>query len=312
MPRPSPEPLPACTAVLDPSDPRWPEGLDRLAEPPATLHVVGRPPPWPRAVAVVGTRRADDDALDFARELGARLAGAGCTVVSGGARGVDAAAHEGALEAGGPTVAVLASGIRWPYPPEHGPLFRRIAAHGALVAELEDCAPLRGRFLARNRLIAGLAQAVVVVQAPHRSGALSTAAHARRLERPVLAVPAAPWDVRGQGNLALLASGAAICTRSRDVLSVAAFGAGGCPAGDPAPESENMSSMPDLAPDALAVWRELGSREKHLDQLVRATRLPVARVQRALVELVLEGLALEGAAAHYRRPPPDPGPRAPN
>lgn len=310
MPRPFLD-LPAAPFEIGPAEPRWPREVGDLRDPPPVLHVAGDPPPWPRAVAIVGTRRADDDALEFTHRLAGELAQAGCTVLSGGARGIDAAAHEGALEQGGCTVAVLATGLQRAYPPQNAGLLADVARRGALVSETADCEPHRGRFLGRNRLIAALARVVVVVQAPYKSGALSTAAHARKLKRPLLAVPASPWDIRGEGNLALLAQGAGICTRAPDVLSVAAFGTGARPGGEPGTKAENLSSPPDLSPEVLAVWQELGSREKHIDQLVRATRLPTAQVQRALVELVLGGLAREGAPGRYRRPPPGPTPQGP-
>lgn len=301
--------------MLQPADLAWPSPLADLLDPPAALHIAGQLPPWPRPVAIVGTRRADDEAIDFTHDLAAELARAGCTVVSGGALGIDAAAHEGALSVGGLTVAVLASGLRHAYPPEHAALFGRIACAGALVSEVDDCTPHRGRFLSRNRLIAAVAQAVVVVQAPRRSGALSTAACAKRLDRPVLAVPAAPWDVRGTGNLALLNAGAGICTRPKDVLLIPAFGGGapdrGAPGESPASKPDKVISMPDLAPDAKAVWKEIGTRGRHVDQLARASALPIVRVQRALLELLLLGLVEEVAPGRYRRPPPDrasPGP----
>jgi DNA processing protein len=165
----------------------WPPGFDRLASPPARLRVLGRLPPWPRPVAIVGTRFADDDALVFARRLARELVAAGCAVLSGGAHGVDGAAHAGALEAGGITIAVLAHGFDQLYPRSHAGLFRRILAQGgALASERLDGSHIRrASFVQRNRLIAAMAEAIVVVQAPARSGALSTAAAGFSLGIPV-------------------------------------------------------------------------------------------------------------------------------
>jgi DNA processing protein len=205
---------------LRPDSPHWPARLRQLAEPPAELRVRGALPSWDGAIAVVGTRYADDGALELAQQLGAALAAEGRAVISGGAVGVDAAAHRGALEVGGPTVAVLASGFDPPFPRSHEALFAQIAACGALISEREDGYPSeRWTFLSRNRLIAALAEAVVVVQAPLRSGALSTAAAAARLKKPIFSVPHAPWEARGLGCLELLRRGALICTSPRDVLS---------------------------------------------------------------------------------------------
>jgi DNA processing protein len=295
--------LPKPPTCLSATDADWPAPLLDLPDPPLGVWVSSPLPPLERAVAIVGTRHADEEALEHAEALAADLAVAGCPIVSGGAYGVDAAAHEGALGAGGATVAVLATGLVRAYPPRHGPLLRRIVeGGGALLSEHEDIAAHPGLFLQRNRLVAALARAVVVVQAPQRSGALSTAAHARRLGRPVFVVPAAPWDPRGRGNLALLARGAAICTHARDVLSLPALGSGE-PSVDGGPAPEKKSSMPRLPSDAAAVFRHLSSRSRHVDDLVRATGLAVGEVQAALITLQLMGLAVERGGGRFSAAP---------
>lgn len=253
--------------------------------------MIGRLPGLDGAVAIVGTRFADEDALEFTRTLAAELAAAGRTVISGGARGIDAAAHRGALDAGGFTLAVLASGFDPPYPPEHAELFAEICGAGALVCEHPDgTPPHRGRFLERNRLIAALASAVVVVQAPVRSGALSTAALGIRLKRPVFTVPYPPWSERGSGCLGLLRRGARICTSSRDVLSVPAHRT------EPgiAPElsfEEKADDFGDLDEHSRAVLRALSRRPRHPDELASSLRLPILKVQQCLGQLALLGLA---------------------
>ncbi|MET0287430.1 MAG: DNA-processing protein DprA, partial [Polyangiales bacterium] len=201
-------------------DEAYPACLRELRDPPRTLHVEGTLPSLERAVAIVGTRRVDAAGLRFARELASDLARAGCTIVSGGAHGIDTAAHEGALDVGGATIAVLPSRLDEPYPPRNRLLFEHIAATGALLGE-HELEPVRyaSVFLARNRLIAALARITIVVQAPVQSGALSTAAHARKLGRPLMAVPFAPWEVRGAGCLELLAEGALMLRSSADVLA---------------------------------------------------------------------------------------------
>jgi DNA processing protein len=225
--------LTSAPRVLEPGSTEWPRQLDALSPPLASLRVAGRLPPGP-TVAIVGTRSADPEAEDFARAMAAFLAERGCVVVSGGARGIDAAAHRGALEAGGSTVAVLGTGLRYAYPREHGPLLSEIARCGALVTEASDeVSPRPGLFLRRNRIVAALARTVVVVQAPLRSGALSTAAHAAALERPVWAVPAAPWDARGLGGLTLLAQGKALLCTDGDAVLAATLAAPATPASGP-------------------------------------------------------------------------------
>lgn len=286
---------------LRPDDPCWSRGLDALVDPPSELRVRGDVPCLAGAVAIVGTRAADDGALEFARALGAAIAASGRAVVSGGARGIDAAAHLGALDVGGPTVAVLACGFDPPFPIEHVHLFAQIAEHGALISELADGhPPARWTFLARNRLIAALAESVVVVQAPLRSGALSTAAAASRLKKPVYAVPYAPWEARGQGCLELLRRGAQICTSPRDVLSKPAHRTDP----DPVPvqrHEKNPIHVDGLDDDGRAVLGTLGRRARHPDDIAAALDLPIMRVQRAVLELLLQGLAVERTPGRYAR-----------
>lgn len=283
------------------SHPEYPVALQALPDPPASLHVEGQLGDLTRAVAIVGTRRVDEEGALLARSLAADLTRAGCTIVSGGAAGIDAAAHEGALEAGGRTVAVLAGGLDRLYPARHSGLFSRIRQAGAVVSEHEDLVrPDAFRFLHRNRIIAALGVATVVVQAPFRSGALSTAAWARKLGRPVFAVPHAPWDPRGEGCLALLRSGAAVCTRARDVLVVAPFG-GAEPPSVPRRVIENTSSFADLDATSRAVLEALGARPRHVDELTEATGLPAAAVQRTLLALVLRAEVVERGVGRYAR-----------
>ncbi|MBW2213766.1 MAG: DNA-protecting protein DprA [Deltaproteobacteria bacterium] len=199
----------------------YPVGLRDLSDAPERFRIVGELPDLRRAVSIVGTRRADDEALDFAYSVAREAVLNGLVVVSGGAIGVDRAAHEGAIDGGGRTVVVLPTGLDSPYPRANHHLFERAVEAGCLLTEVEDGAAAQpGRFLTRNRLIAALGRSTVVVQAPARSGALSTASAAKRLSRPVFAVPASPWDPRGSGNLRLLRNGARICTGPADVRPV--------------------------------------------------------------------------------------------
>ncbi len=180
-------------------------------------------------VAVVGSRRADPEACHFAFTLGRALAAAGVAVVSGGALGIDAAVHRGALAAGSNarTLAVIGSGLNRLYPKENIELFREIARRGALLSHVaDDAPPLPHLFLERNWLIAALATAVVVVQAPVRSGALSTARAARELGCALWTCPAAPWDIRGQGNVQLLTRGARPLTEPAVLLEALGMASG--------------------------------------------------------------------------------------
>lgn len=276
--------------VLSPHNSAWPERLGDLATArPALLHVAGALPDLEDAVAVVGTRNPDPDALGFARDLGAALAAAGRVVISGGAHGIDSAAHRGCLDAGGSTVAVLATGFKRPYPPDHDLLFEVIAAQGAVVCEDPEPPVIRpAMFLWRNRLIAALASAVVVVQAPDRSGALSTARWGQKLGRKVFAVPTAPWQPHGRGSLDLLRSGAQICTSVMDVLSLPASGAGS--GGEkPGRRVKEPNRDEGLSSTARAVWQLLRKGPRYPDELGVCLDMPAARVQEGLLSLQLMG-----------------------
>jgi DNA processing protein len=273
-----------------------------LADAPLWLRVGGKLG-WPEpVVAIVGTRHSDEEAERFARQLAAKVCAAGCTVISGGAYGIDAAAHEGALDARGHTVAVLATGLRTAYPPSHGPLFGRIAQRGALVTEaLDNQSPRPGLFLKRNRLIAALADVVVVVQAPMRSGALSTAKWAKQLGRPLLAVPSAPWDPRAQGCLELIEKGAAVCTSAEDILSVAFPNV--IPIADTAPRSagDQLCFSHHLDDETSKVLEALNSHPSYPDEIARRVSMPVERVQRSLLMLVVSETIEELTGGRYAR-----------
>src|SRR5262245_2192342 len=201
-------------------DDEYPSGLRDLADPPRLLTVRGDVlPERERAVAIVGSRAASPYGLAHAARLAADLVRLGFTIVSGFARGIDAAAHRGALEAGGSTIAVLPATLDRPTPRSHPDLETAIASRGALVSEHAWPIPLHARaFIERNRLIAALASATVVVEASERSGALHTARAARGLGRAVLAVPGDLERPNARGCHELLRTGAMPCTRAADVL----------------------------------------------------------------------------------------------
>ncbi len=211
-------------------DDRYPSRLRDLSVPPAVLHVVGGVSRFIASaeedpVAIVGSRRPSGYGIEVARSLGRELAGAGITVLSGLAQGIDAAAHDGALDAGR-TVAVLPGPADRPYPREKRGLYRAIVERGAAVSELAGEASLRRwMFPARNRVIAGLAAMTVVVEASDASGALLTAGAARDLGRPLGAVPGRITSRQATGPNGLLADGAHVVRGAQDVLD-ALFGAG--------------------------------------------------------------------------------------
>jgi len=272
-----------------------------LPVPPEALYVRGELPRGP-AVAVVGTRSCSRESRDFARALAHDLSLAGVTVLSGGAEGIDTAAHRGALDAHGRTVVVAPSGFSRPFPAENAALFQQIVLSGGVHVSLvsSEVPANRGSFFARNALLVALSHAVIVVEAGYRSGARNAAAQARRLGRLLLVVPQAPWNWRGLGCIEELKQGARPIKDARDVLRILRterlhplpFGS--------RPEDDAVDSQPQItlvsnidgevpvadSQRVLAAVREQGSA---LDHLCAATGLAVADVQRILLSLRLRG-----------------------
>lgn len=253
----------------------FPEGLRRLPQPPTHLYLKGDLPEEGRAVALVGTRRASSWALAFARRLARELAEAGLYVVSGLARGVDREAHLGALEGGGRTLGVLGSALDRLYPPEH----RALAERMDLLSEFPlGTGPKPEFFPRRNRLIAGLCRAVVVVEAPLDSGALITARYALELGKEVLAVPGRPTDPGSLGANRLIQDGAYPVLSAEDVLSYLGFAPG-------------RREEPALSPEEAELYALLRQGEVLPEDLAGALGLPAERVLALLALLELKGLA---------------------
>lgn len=256
--------------------PDYPAGLRQLADPPAILYYQGRlPGPATVSVAVVGTRSASPYGLSFATRLGRELSEAGVTVVSGLARGIDAAAHRGSLEgpAAFPTVAVLGCGLDVNYPPEHASLQRAVAERGCVLSEYRrGTSPQKWHFPARNRLVAALAAAVIVVEAPQRSGALITVDHALDLGKEVLVVPGPVGWRQSEGTLALLRDGATMIRDASDVLEALGQAA---PAAVPAPPDPVLDAVSPLGSTTEELQATLGLPIPEL--LAHLTRLQVAR-----------------------------------
>jgi DNA processing protein len=242
-----------------------------------------------RAAAIVGTRAATAYGEYVAADLAAGLAGRDAAVVSGGAFGIDGAAHRAALAADGMTVAVLAGGIDVPYPAAHAAMLRRIRDFGLVVSEYPPrVRPARHRFLTRNRLVAGLAGATVVVEAGARSGAANTAAWARVLGRSVCAVPGPVTSSVSVGCHALLRAGANVVTRAEDVIELIGR------AGELAPEEERpVSALDGLADTEKQVYDALPARgARSADEIAVAAGLPPTQVLGPLAVLELAGLAV--------------------
>jgi DNA processing protein len=309
----------------------WPPELEHLELTPPELWLLGkRLPPGPR-VAVVGSRVATHAGLEVARRLGADLAAAGIPVVSGMALGIDGAAHTGALEAGGPTVAVLGCGIDLCYPATHRALRDRIAAAGAVLTEYPPgTAPAPWRFPRRNRIIAALGIAVVVVEASDRSGALSTARHAADLGRDVLAVPGSVLSDRSAGTNRLIRDGATPVLETQDLSAVEALqealyrtrGKARLALSPPtfrrSPGHPQGSADP-LPKDLEDTLARLGRDPVHPDRLASSLQLSPAVLAARLADLELAGHlhtlpgglvvrdARPGLRAHTAPPPPRRG-----
>lgn len=219
--------------MMRPGDADWPTALENITDPPSLIWVTGDPAILSLpSIGIVGTRRATARGLALARGLAHALATRGWCVVSGLARGIDSAAHRGALEAGGRTVAVMASGIDRTYPREHLRLRRDIETAGACLTEFDTGdPPRRSHFPQRNRLIAGLCMGVIVVEAPWRSGALNTAHHAVDGGREVFAMPGPVDLATSKGCHRLLREGALLLEDARDVDEVLGLPETGPPTG---------------------------------------------------------------------------------
>ena len=280
----------------------YPEVLLELTDPPPVLFLKGRRELLlPPAVAVVGSRKATEVGRRMARDLGRVLAGAGVPVVSGLARGIDGAAHRGALEGGGDTVAVLGCGLDVIYPRSNGKLFRQVEEKGLLVSEFLPSQEARPHhFPKRNRIIAALARGVVVVEADQRSGALITVDHALDLGREILAVPGSVENSRARGTNALLRDGARVLTHPEAILDEVGpwLERSGAPG---AAGRSTLPAGPALSPELRSLWDALGTEPLEVDEMARRLDLPPARVLAGLSNLELEGWASRCPGMRYRR-----------
>ena len=265
--------------------PGFPRRLTHLHHPPPLLFLRGDPSLLDApAVAVVGSRKASEYGRGMARSIGEGLARAGVAVVSGMALGIDGAAHRGALAAGGGTTAVLGSGPDRVHPPSHRRLFEGILKRGLVVSEfLPGEEPLPHHFPRRNRLIAALSKAVVVVEAARRSGALITVEHALDIGRDVFAVPGTVGRPQSEGVHALIRDGAGLVTSAHDIL----LGTGLAGA---SPEARSRERMPSgLDARQRAMWDVLEPEPGHIDILARRARLDVATAAAILSVMEVHG-----------------------
>jgi DNA processing protein len=269
----------------------FPRGLKALEAPPPVISVLGHPHLLQKEmVAIVGARNASALARKFADMLARDLGFAGIVVVSGLARGIDAAAHEAALAVG--TVGVVAGGVDIIYPPENDKLYAAIKNQGVILSEMRlGEAPQARHFPRRNRIISGLARGVVVVEAAEKSGSLITAAYAIEQGREVFAVPGSPLDPRARGANRLIKEGATLTESAEDILSVLSPMLGGNfeepDSLSPIPSTEALEAEADRI--RARVEEALGPAPVEIDELIRQLGAPVAAVLTVILELELAG-----------------------
>jgi DNA processing protein len=266
----------------------YPPLLKEIPDPPPFLYVRGDLPDTGRSIAIVGSRHATRYGIQMTRRLCRDLGGLSWTVVSGMAVGIDTAAHQGALDGGGPTVAVLGSGLERIYPRENIPLFHRICENGAVVSELPLTAePDPHHFPARNRIISGITLGTVVVEAAKRSGSLITARLAAEQNREVFAVPGSVHSFKSSGTHALIRQGAKLVEQTRDILEELAPM---LPDSDPELPAMKKSPAPDLTPEEREVMAVLDAYPIHIDDLARRMELQAATISSRLLSLELKGV----------------------
>lgn len=281
----------------------YPAALASIPDPPHLLYVGGTLESRDaNAVAVVGSRQCTSYGKRVAERLAADLARAGFTVISGLARGIDGAAHRGALQAGGRTLAVLASGLARIYPPEHKELAEQVGAAGALLSESAmRMEPMAVLFPARNRIISGLSRAVVVVEAAEKSGALITAQHAADQGRGLFAVPGPIDSLASGGTNALLRQGAILCRGVDDIMEelhgVAALASPSRSASTPAPPSP----PPELDDVQRRLWDFLADQPRHQDEMIQQLGLGVSQLAGVLLTLEMKKLVRRLPGNRYER-----------
>jgi len=293
--------------LLTSTDPRYPAQLAAVPGSPPALFVSGDPALLARPqIAIVGSREATAAGRETAFEFAARLAACGFAITSGLAAGIDAAAHRGALEAGGVTIAVCGTGLDRVYPPGHDELAGRIAASGALISEFPTGTPPHAHnFPRRNRLMSGLSRGVLVIEAAARSGSLITARLAGEQGREVMAVPGSIHNPLARGCHRLIKDGAALVETADDVLAALGHsGLAGCekPAVEMSDVAENTNGVLDS--DAEMLLNALGFEPADLDRLVERTGLAAQSVISKLQLLELEGRVESLAGGRYSRSSP--------
>ena len=276
-------------SLIDTENENYPELLMEIQSPPSPLYLMGSLPDQTLpTVAIVGTRKASRDGRELARKTAKELSEAGVVIVSGLAMGIDTEAHKGTLEAGGVTIAVLGNGIDSVYPAQNEKLAKKILEKGgAIVSEYGPGEPsYRNRFIERNRIISGLSLGVVVIEAPERSGALSTARFAGEEGRSVFVFPNSPRNKNYSGSHALIRDGVTLVTDTEEILEDLGI----------KPVHKTEQKMKNLNEDEYRVLRVVANAGKpiNIDMIIEETTLDPHVASNVIATLVIEGIIKEG------------------
>jgi DNA processing protein len=287
-----------CTLVTF-ADEAYPSLLREIHDPPAFLYVYGTLRRESKNISIVGSRDATTYGQEVTHRLSADLASQGITVVSGLARGIDSAAHVGALAAGGETIAVLGCGLGTVYPSQNKELFHRIARQGAVISEFPFTAtPEPHHFPVRNRIISGMSYGTVIVEATRKSGSLITAQLAAEQGREVFAVPGSVTSLRSTGTHSLIKQGAKLVEKVQDILDELPFKT------TASRHHGNISKdcqSAQVSPTEKRVLAELGGSPIHIDHLIQQLSMTAADVSSLLLHLELKGLVTQSPGKRFAR-----------
>jgi DNA processing protein len=274
--------------------PDYPKELHQLYSPPAELYLLGKPIKSEPRVAIVGSRRCSSYGRNTAEELAANLAQLGLTIVSGMACGIDAAAHSGALKARGKTIAVLGCGVDVIYPKCNRQLYENLKRNATIISEHRDgTPPFAQHFPARNRIIAGLSSAVIVVEASARSGSLITVEFALEQGKEVMAIPGHIKSPISQGCHKLIKQGAALIESAEDVLEILDI--------EVKESSRKMGRSEKLSELEMQLLDKIGFEPTDLDQIVAHSNLPTAQVSATISILEVKGYVRQESGGRYLR-----------
>ena len=273
-------------------DSRFPERLREIPESPGCIYLKGRlPDPVEMTVGIIGARDGTEYGKMVARTLAKELSEYGISIISGMAYGIDTAAHEGALLGGGKTYAVLGCGVDICYPAINKKLYSKIQEEGGIISEYpEGSPPLPHHFVARNRLIAGLSDILIVVEAKERSGTFITVDRALEQGKQVFVVPGRITDPLSRGCNKLLMEGASLCLSKEDILSCFSIEAG-----------KDNEKKPNLKGEEKRIYNALDLEGKHIDALYKELEIPLQSLYSVLVKLEIAGYCESFSSSYYRK-----------